>query len=73
MRRFRRNVKRRSVSWIDGITTYDATGVSNRLLSLTALGGNVWGVSIGLVIASDLPKHGGEDAVVTRIRGRLGF
>jgi len=75
MRRFgRRRGKRRSVSWIDGVTTYDeTTGVSNRLEGLNNVAGNVWGASIGLVIASDLPKHGGEDAVVTRIRGRMFF
>jgi len=74
MKRFgRRRGKRRSVSWIDGVTTYDeAAGVSNRLEALNNFpASNVWGASIGLVIASDLPKHGGEDAVVTRIRGRI--
>jgi len=74
-RSLRRGRPRRSVSWIDGVSTYDeTTGVSNRLVALAQFPAtNVWGASIGLVIASDLPKHGGEDAVVTRIRGRLGF
>lgn len=67
--------KKRSVSWIAGVTTYDpAAGVSNRLIGLAPLTtANVWGASIGVVIPSDLPLHGGEDAVLTRIVGRLGF
>jgi len=73
---FRGKSKRRSVSWIPGITTYDPTaGDSNRLVQLSAIPGatNAFGATIGLVIASDLPLHGGEDCVVTRVVGRLGF
>jgi len=42
---------------------------------MTAVPGfvNLWGVSIGLVLPPDLPMHGGEDAVLTRVVGRLGF
>jgi len=75
-RRFSRGKRKRSVSWLDGVTTYDpALGTSSRLIGLVAnaVVANVWGVSIGLVIPADLPLHGGEDAVVTRIVGRLGF
>jgi len=78
-RRFgrRRGSFRRSVSWIDGINTFDTTaGQSSRtvpLLSLAATAPNLWGAAIGLVIPTDLPDHGGEDAVLTRVRGRLGF
>jgi len=78
MRRWARRgrARRRSVSWIDAITTYDSgTGVSSRLLALTNTGlpANVFGATIGVVLASDLPLAGGEDAVLTRLVGRLGF
>lgn len=74
--RFRGRRKKRSVSWIPGITSYDpVAGNSFRLIPLAAVAGaaNVWGASIGVVIPSDLPLHGGEDAVITRVVGRLGF
>lgn len=74
-RRFGRG-RKRTVSWIDSITTYDGPGaLSTRLVGLTntGFGANVFGATIGVVVASDLPKHGGEDAVVTRVVGRLGF
>jgi len=72
-RRFRR---KRAVSWVSGVTSYDpVAGTSSRLITLAALATtpNVWGASIGVVIPADLPIHGGEDAVVTRVVGRLGF
>lgn len=73
-RSFRRSAKKRKVSWLEGVSTYDeATGVSSRLLALSNLTGLVWGANIGVVIPTDLPMHGGEDAVLTRIRGRIGF
>jgi len=75
-RRFFRGRKRkRSVSWIDGITSYDgAAGTNTRLITLLNFPGtNVWAASIGLVIPADLPFAGGEDAVLTRVVGRLGF
>lgn len=78
MRRWRRRggSRKRTVSWIDSITTFAAATPDNtRLIGLTNAGfpANVFGATIGVVIASDLPKHGGEDAVLTRIVGRLGF
>ncbi len=75
-RRFGRRAAKRSTSWISGVTSYDtAAGTSSRLIALLATGlpAGVWGASIGIVIPSDLPPHGGEDAVLTRIRGRLAF
>lgn len=48
-----------------------------RLVGLTnvsaALYANVFGAAIGLTTDADLSMHGGEDAVFTRCRGRLGF
>lgn len=75
-RRFFRGKRKRTVSWIPGISTYDdALGTSSRLIPLALLPGtvNTWGVSIGVVFPTDLPAHGGEDAVLTRVVGRLGF
>jgi len=77
-RRFRRfgGKRKRSVSWLAGFSSYDAgAGTSNRLIALAAIPGspNVWGASIGLVVPGDLPLHGGEDCVLTRVVGRLGF
>lgn len=75
--RFRR--ARRTVAWIPGLSCYDiGAGVSQtRLVGLTnvstALFANVFGAAIALTIDSDLSMHGGEDAVLTRIVGRLGF
>jgi len=68
--------RKRSVSWLAGFSSYDAgAGTSNRLIALAAIPGspNVWGASIGLVIPGDLPLHGGEDCVLARVVGRLGF
>lgn len=69
--------RKRATSWVSGISTYDPPGGSNaRLVSLTTAGfasANVWGATIGVVINTDLPSHGGEDCVVERIVGRLGF
>jgi len=70
--------RRRSVAWIPGVTGYDiVTPSQTRLLTLTqvsaALYANVFGAAIGLTSDTDLSLHGGEDAVMTRIVGRLGF
>lgn len=79
MRRYGRGRSRRAkraVSWLAGVSTYDsAGGTSSRLMALTTTGlpAGVWGATTGLVVASDLPDHGGEDAVLTRVIGRLGF
>lgn len=74
-RRFRG--KRRSTSWLAGISTYDVvSGNSSRLVSLTNAGfaaATQFGATIGVVTNADLPPHGGEDSVLTRVVGRLGF
>lgn len=75
-RRFFRGKRKRTVSWVAGISSYDPTaGTSSRLIAMSAVPGftNLWGVSIGVVLGPDLPIHGGEDAVLTRVVGRLGF
>jgi len=79
MRRFRGRFRRakRTTAWIPGVTSYDlGTGTSSRLVALTTAGftsANLWGAAITLVANSDLPARGGEGAVLTRIRGVLGF
>lgn len=79
MRRFRGRLRRgkRTTAWIPGVTSYDVPGgISNRLLALTTAGftsPNLWGSAITLVANTDLPARGGEGAVLTRIRGVLGF
>lgn len=79
MRRFRRFGNRRakrSVSWIDGLNTYDnVAGTNARLTALAALPGaaNIWFASFALTTSADLTLHGGEDAVLIRTVGRLGF
>jgi len=68
--------RKRSVSWLAGLSSYDGPGgTSARVIGLAAIAGapNVWAASIGLVIPADLPLHGGEDAVLARVVGRLGF
>lgn len=79
-RRFRSARRRRaSVAWIPGLTTYDtaaATAARARLVSLgvvSALVPDTWGAAIGMTTDTDLSLHGGEDAVIERIRGRLYF
>lgn len=77
MRRRRRYAgKRRTVAWIPGPTTFDAgTNASSRLISLTPLvtGSSIFAASLALTDDTDLSMHGGEDAVLTRVRGRLFF
>lgn len=78
-RRFNRRAgsgRRRSVAWIPGFTSFDnAAGTSNRLLSFAAvpLVTNIWSVAVQLTVDADLSLHGGEDAVLERIRGDLFF
>jgi len=79
-RRFARHFRgrrKRSCTWLAGVTTYDpVAGGSSRLTALTQAGfttANVWGAVISPVAAIDLPLHGGEDAVLTRLVGRFGF
>lgn len=69
---------KRSVAWIPGFSgADDAGGLSARV---QAFGGPIpgtahtWGIASTLVVsATDLPMHGGEDAVLERIRGSLQF
>jgi len=70
--------RRRSVAWIPGVTGYDIPGFqTSRLINLSQVAAglypNVFGAAIGLTTNTDLSLHGGEDAVMTRIVGRLGF
>lgn len=70
--------RRRTVAWIPGFTAQDiGTVAQSRLLTLTnvstALFANVFGAAVQLTVKDDLSSHGGEDAVLTRIVGRLGF
>lgn len=78
-RSFRSARRKRSVAWIPGLTTYDtaaATALRQRQVSLTVVNAAVpdtVGAAIALTDDTDLSMHGGEDAVITRIRGRLYF
>lgn len=74
-RRQLRSAKRRTVAWVPGVSTYDSASHS-RLISLTSLSAaaaSTFAASIALTDSADLSLHGGEDAVLTRIRGRLLF
>lgn len=75
-RSFRRG-RKRSVAWIPGFSTADTSAPSSsRLMSFAVVAAgfpNTWGSAIQLTVDSDLSMHGGEDAVMTRIRGRLFF
>lgn len=76
-RAFNRRSGKRSVSWVDGFsTTDDAAGTNVRTVSLTGpIPGtaHTWSAVSELVGAADLTFHGGEDAVLSRIRGTLIF
>jgi len=78
-RRFRRGpgVRRRTVAWVPGVTTFDQAGnASSRLITLTAFvapAAGTFATAIALTDDADLSMHGGEDAVLTRIRGKLFF
>jgi len=77
-RTFRRSARRRrSVAWIPGVTTFDTVaGERSRLITLAALSAaapNTWAVAVAVTDDTDLSMHGGEDAVLTRIRGTLFF
>lgn len=69
--------RKRSVAWIPGFSCYDdATGVDARTFGFAGpVPGTLhtWGVAVVLCDATDLPLHGGEDAVIERIRGKLYF
>lgn len=81
MRRFRgrsfRRGSKRSVAWIPGFSGMDPLGGTfARFLQLTALGvaaNNTWAAAVQLTTDTDLSMHGGEDAVLQRIRGNFAF
>lgn len=67
---------RRSVAWIPGFNTYDTVAQSRARgvdLNPIVTGSNTFGAAISLTTDTDLTLHGGEDAVLTRIRGKLFF
>lgn len=77
MRRFgrRAGLRKRTVAWVDGFSSLDTT-VPRQLRPVVfavvnAAVPNTLGVAIQLTVDADLSMHGGEDAVITRIRGRL--
>jgi len=67
--------RKRSVAWIDGLSGFQtATPIQVRVLTFAVVNAavpNTYGVAIGLTTDADLSLHGGEDAVIQRIRGRL--
>lgn len=79
MRRWRgirgRRLKR-SVNWTPGVTDFNTTGPAQARIctwAAIAAGSNTYFFLSGILGDADLAQHGGEDAVVTRIRGRLRF
>lgn len=78
MRRMRRRSfgrRRASVAWIPGLSGYDtALPTFDRaltLLSQAPVAANTWAVPVAAVTPTDLSLHGGEDAVLQRMRGRI--
>lgn len=77
MRRFRRRGfgrRKRSVNWIPGYTSMDpVNGTFVKTIVMTALAGsaNTWAAGIQLTLDTDLTMHGGEDAVLARVRGEF--
>lgn len=78
-RSFRSARRKRSVAWIPGLTSYDtagATPLNRRIINLDSLSAgapDTFGAAVQMTTDTDLGLHGGEDAVLTRIRGRLFF
>jgi len=75
-RAFGRSRGKRTVAWTPGVTGFDSAGGTDwRLLTFAPIttGSNIWGAAIQVTNDSDLQLHGGEDAVVQRIRGHLLF
>lgn len=79
-RRFgRRHARRRAVSWMPGFSCFDVGAITPGSTRLFAFAGPIagtaatWGVAVQMVTAADLTLHGGEDAVLTRVRGKLIF
>lgn len=66
---------KRSVGWIDGITAFTTggTNLQSRLISMAPLttGSTTQAAAISVTLTEDLQSHGGEDAVLERIRGRF--
>lgn len=80
--RFRRRASgrragKRAVSWLDGLNTFNIGGGEPRwriiACSPVVPGSLTFGGAITLAGPTDLTEHGGEDAVLTRIRGSLYF
>lgn len=75
-RRFGMRRPRASVAWIPGVSGLDPTAPAQaKVLTLTSLStsANTYAAALILVNDADLSMHGGEDAVMTRIRGSLWF
>lgn len=75
-RGWRPRSRRRSVAWIDGLSGLQtATPVQVRTFTFAALAGaaNTYAAAVAITTDADLQLHGGEDAVVERIRGRILF
>jgi len=77
IRRFGGRGRRRSVAWIPGYSTNSVIApVSSAFAQALALvpgSANTYGFGFALVNQTDLSLHGGEDAVIVRILGRLSF
>lgn len=71
-RSFRRRGSKRSVAWIPGLS-YFASNLDTTTApwSVVVGGGTTWGTATALTAIEDLQSHGGEDAVLTRITGRI--
>lgn len=72
--RFSRSRGRRTVAWIPGFSGFDTTVPTNQrtvTLSANPVAATTWEAAIALVTPTDLSLHGGEDAVLTRIRGQI--
>jgi len=64
------------VAWIPGVSGLDPSAPAQaKVLTLTSLSTstNTYAAALILVNDADLSMHGGEDAVMTRIRGQLWF
>jgi len=71
----RGRAKKRTVAWVDGFSSMDTT-VPQQVRPVVfavvnAAVANTLGVAVQLTVDADLSMHGGEDAVIQRIRGRL--
>lgn len=75
-RRFGRSRSRRAVAWIPGYSSMDPiNGTFWKTLVFAALPGsvNTWAAAVQLTVDADLSMHGGEAAVLQRIRGMFAF